>query len=91
MRPRAEGTGGQRLMWRLWEALGPYQRIIFLGCGALVVATAAQVAGPYLIKIGIDNFLLTQDYAGLVRVAGLYIAALFTVFLFSFLEKIGLS
>jgi ATP-binding cassette subfamily B protein len=61
-----------RLAARLWAAARPHRRLIL---GALVlfpVIAAAELAQPYLLKVAIDDYILTADWLGLSLVAAVY-------------------
>ncbi|MEA2627462.1 MAG: ATP-binding cassette, subfamily multidrug efflux pump [Candidatus Binatota bacterium] len=64
-----------RLMWRLWAYVRPYRRTFLLSVVSLIAATLALLVQPYLLKIGIDRYLATRDFAGLTRTAILFIVA----------------
>ncbi|HIQ05985.1 MAG TPA: ABC transporter ATP-binding protein [Anaerolineae bacterium] len=62
---RAQHKG--RVMRRLASYLQPYLAQIGLVVLLVLVGTAMQVAGPYLIGVAIDDFISVGDRAGLAR------------------------
>jgi ATP-binding cassette, subfamily B, multidrug efflux pump len=62
----------RRLAGRLWAAARRHQRLV---AGALLLfplIAAAELAQPYLLKVAIDDHILTADWPGLAITAGLY-------------------
>ena len=49
----------------LFKYLKPNSKILSLAFLAMVVVTIASLAGPYLIKIAVDNYILQKDFRGL--------------------------
>ena len=68
---KSEDTRGTLL--RLWGYL-QRQRWILMGTGLLVVvASVADLLGPYLMGLAIDQYIDRGDLSGLARLAGLMI------------------
>ena len=57
---------------RLIPYVLPYKGLVAAATVAMLVFTGTQVAVPYLIKIGIDDFILAGDLVGLSWIAGLF-------------------
>jgi ATP-binding cassette subfamily B protein len=64
----------QRLARRLWQILGPYHRRIAGSTALIMLWTACILAGPALVKHGIDAGLRGKDEGALDLAAGLYLA-----------------
>jgi ATP-binding cassette subfamily B protein len=62
------------LFKRLLGYIMPYRARVFLSWMAMLGGSLAQLAGPYLIKTAIDDYIARQDIEGLVRIAILYVA-----------------
>ncbi len=75
-----------RLMSRLLRYMRPHVGLMLLSLGVLVVSALFQLVGPYLTKIGIDDYILRGDARGLRVVALLYFAALVFEFVFQYLR-----
>ncbi len=75
-----------RLMARLLSYLKPYKHIVILAVVILFLASVMQLAGPFLTKIGIDNYIAKNDWAGLVRICWIFAAILVAEFLMIFLQ-----
>ncbi len=69
-----------RLMRRLWRYLKPSRRLLLIALACVLTVTAADISGPYLIKIAIDQHIRPNRLAGLGGLAALYLAALGTAF-----------
>ena len=73
LRSFGDGTGGKafdlRVAVRLFEFVRPYSRRIALSIALMLVASALNIAGPYLLKIAIDTNIAGGDAAGLTRTA----------------------
>jgi ATP-binding cassette subfamily B protein len=78
-----------RLIQRTWKYILPYKRIFFLAMALLPLQQALGLAQPYLMKIGIDQYIAGRDLVGLRNVGLLFLAALigetFTLFLHYYL------
>lgn len=58
-----------RLMKRLLAYVKPYRGWVAASVALLLAASAAELAGPYLIKMGIDNYIAAGDRSGLAVIA----------------------
>ncbi len=65
-----------RLIRRLWKFIVPYKRLFYLTMLLLPLQQAFGVAQPYLMKIGIDQYIAGKDLWGLQNVMLLFLAAL---------------
>lgn len=75
-----------RLMKRLIHYLYPYRWLMGLSVILLFLVSLMQLAGPYLIKVGIDEHIAKQDMDGLKWIALLYLGVLIGQFIFQFSE-----
>lgn len=66
-----------RVIRRLAAMLRPYRRIIGLAALLLVAQTASLLAGPALVRYGIDNGLRAGDTGNLNRAAAFYLLVAF--------------
>ena len=62
----------RRLITRLWEAARPHRRLVAAALALFPLIAAAELAQPYLLKVAIDDHILTGDWRGLSVVAGVY-------------------
>jgi ATP-binding cassette subfamily B multidrug efflux pump len=62
-----------RLIRRLLGYVRPYTFHFVLAAVLMLLWSAAQLAGPYLIKVAIDRYILLHDRAGLGLLTGLYV------------------
>jgi ATP-binding cassette subfamily B protein len=80
------GTYDIRLMGRLLRYFRPHLGLVFLSLGILMMSSLSQLAGPYLTKVAIDDYILQGDTRGLAIVALLYVLVLIFGFLFQYLR-----
>ncbi|UCC79556.1 MAG: ABC transporter ATP-binding protein [Candidatus Zixiibacteriota bacterium] len=87
--PEEEALGkvyDSRLIRRLVKYLKPYRYHILLAVILLIMASLAQLAGPYLTKIAIDNYIANKDISGLFGIVLLFIAVLFLHFVLQYFQ-----
>jgi ATP-binding cassette, subfamily B, multidrug efflux pump len=65
-----------RLIGRLWRFILPYKRLFWFAMLLLPLQQAFGLAQPYLIKVGIDQYIAGRDLWGLQHVALMFFAAL---------------
>jgi ATP-binding cassette subfamily B multidrug efflux pump len=65
-----------RLMKRLLVYLKPYHWLVVISVIILIVSSLAQLAGPYLTKIAIDNYIVKGDSKGLFRIILLFLGTI---------------
>lgn len=84
------GIDGQvydaRLMKRLLAYLKPISHFVLLAVVLLFVVTALELAGPLVIKYGIDNHIALGKIDGLGKVVVLYLGILLITFLVRFFQ-----
>ena len=66
----------RKLLGRVLPYLMPYWKFVAVGVALVLVNTGAQLAGPYLTRIAIDDHIAVGDIAGLTGILGLYAAML---------------
>ncbi len=69
---RGEDQRARKVRWML-GLLRPYRKQVWLMMGALVVATAAGLAPPYLAGAAIDDGIIPQDDAALTRIVVVFL------------------
>lgn len=87
--PEEEALGkvyDSRLIRRLGRYLKPYRLHILLAVILLILASLAQLAGPYLTKIAIDKYIANKDIPGLSGIVLLFIAALLLHFVLQYFQ-----
>jgi ATP-binding cassette, subfamily B, multidrug efflux pump len=73
-----------KLMKRLLRFLKPYQFKVILAILLLMGSAAANLIGPYLVKVAIDQHISTGNLSGLEKLVLLYLSILILSFLFTF-------
>ncbi|MBN1464444.1 ABC transporter ATP-binding protein [candidate division KSB1 bacterium] len=63
-------------MRRLFKFLWPFKWAALLSFSVLFLISAAELAGPYILKLAIDEELSAGDYPGLVRLVMFYLVIL---------------
>jgi ATP-binding cassette, subfamily B, multidrug efflux pump len=75
-----------RLMRRLLVYLRPYWRQVALAFVSIIVAAAAALAQPYLMKVAIDRHIATGQLDGLNRLAVMYFMVLAAAFAAEYIQ-----
>ncbi len=75
-----------RLMRRLLTYLRPYKGQVALALVAIIANAGLALAPPYLTKLAIDRYIPAGDYAGLARMAAMYLAVLVSSFVCEFTQ-----
>jgi ABC-type multidrug transport system fused ATPase/permease subunit len=65
---------GLRRLRRLGRYVHPYWKRATVGIVAMLVATGAALAGPYLAKVAIDNAIIPRDLTALTWIVTAYLA-----------------
>jgi ATP-binding cassette, subfamily B, multidrug efflux pump len=65
-----------RLIKRLWRFIVPYKRLFWVAMLLLPLQQAFGLAQPYLMKIGIDQYIAQRDLTGLATIGLLFLGAL---------------
>lgn len=73
-----------RLMKRLLAYVKPYKRHVAASVALLLGATVAELAGPYLIKVGIDRYIASGDANGLALIAAALLGVNVVAFLLNY-------
>ncbi|MBI5427192.1 MAG: ABC transporter ATP-binding protein [Nitrospinae bacterium] len=74
------------LLKRVLFYLNPYRGLVLLSVTLLFGVSLLNLAGPYLTKIAIDDYIKVSNFAGLDRIAVLYVSALAGAFACQFLQ-----
>jgi ATP-binding cassette, subfamily B, multidrug efflux pump len=75
------------LFKRVLVYLKPYSQSVALAIILLLGVSLFNLAGPYLTKVVIDDYIKVSDFEGLDFVAGLYLAVLISSFVFQFCQS----
>ncbi len=62
----------RRLAGRLWAVARQHHGLVAAALALFPLIAAAELAQPYLLKVAIDDHILTADWVGLALTAGLY-------------------
>ncbi|MAW59501.1 MAG: antibiotic ABC transporter ATP-binding protein [Planctomycetes bacterium] len=63
-----------RILRRLWPFLRPHQRWVWLGFSCLMLGLGCRLAGPFLVKIAIDDHLAAGEPDGYGWIVGAFLA-----------------
>ncbi len=75
-----------RLARRLFQYLRPYLIFVFLGTLCLLASSACQLAGPYLVMVGIDKYILPGKLEGFLTLIIIYLLVITGDFIFRFAQ-----
>ena len=75
-----------RLMGRILRYLHPYWKLLAIAFTFLLLHTGTQLAGPYITKVAIDNYIANRDIHGLDLMALTYLGVVLLGFLFTFIQ-----
>lgn len=75
-----------RLARRLYKYLRPHMKLVVLGILVLLAGSGCQLIEPYLVKVGIDNYMLPGDKEGLMGLLWIYLAVALGDFVFGFAQ-----
>jgi ATP-binding cassette subfamily B protein len=76
-----------RLMRRLLTYVRPYWRAVAIALAMLLATSLLDLAGPYLTKTAIDNYIVPGHQSGLATIAALYLLALILGFIMRYGEN----
>ncbi|MGW8285923.1 MAG: ABC transporter ATP-binding protein [Candidatus Deferrimicrobiaceae bacterium] len=89
---RVESRGmDMRLLRRLLSYLAPHKGLIAIALAGLVLGTACQLVGPYIIKLVIDRNITPRVLDGMAGRIALYLAALAGAMGFLYLQMFTVS
>ena len=75
-----------RLMKRLLSYTSPYRKMIFIGVLLTLLAALLQLAGPYLTKQAIDQYIAQKQISGLYLILVIYFFVLVFLFLTQYIQ-----
>ena len=76
------------LMKRILRYLSPYRKWVALAVCLLLGVSFLQLAGPFLTKIVIDDYIRVSHYEGLDKIAGIYFLVLSLTFCFQYFQTL---
>ncbi|MED4916334.1 ABC transporter ATP-binding protein [Geobacillus thermodenitrificans] len=81
----------RRILWRLLAYMGRYKKEAVLAFALLLLATAGELAGPYLVKVFIDDYLMPNHLAPgpVAALAVVYIGVLVGKTIVGYFQLIG--
>ena len=79
-------TYDARLPRRLAGLLKPYAAQLALSVLLLMAISLLQLAGPYLVKVAVDSYILPGRPEGLSLIVALYIGILFLIFCLQYIQ-----
>ena len=72
------------LFKRLLKFAVPYKNLVFSGIVLTLLASFLQLAGPYLTKLAIDNYIAVKNLPGLYFILFIYLLVMILVFITQF-------
>ena len=67
----------RKVLRRAWDTLGPYRRQLRLAVAMIILYTLTILAGPYLVKVGIDRGIKQDDGRALNLCVAAYVVIAF--------------
>ena len=65
-----------RLMRRIFASAQPHRGLMALSLAIFPLAAGLELLQPYLVKLAIDDYILTRDWVGLGHIAALFTVSL---------------
>lgn len=81
---RAKDTRGT--LRRLWGYLSQQKAALIATTVMVIISTSLDLLGPYLMGVAIDQYIVTRDLGGLVRLLGWMLAAYLMVSVLFYLQ-----
>jgi len=75
-----------RLMRRLWGVTRPHARLVVASLALFPLIAAVELLQPYLVKLAIDDHILTGDWVGLGGIAALFGGCLLALYVLRALQ-----
>ena len=75
-----------KILGRLYHFLRPHRILVLLSILLLFLVSAAQLVQPYILKRGIDLYIVEKQIDGLMNLSGFFVLALVAEFVFRFLQ-----
>ena len=72
---------------KLFKYVRPYKTLLVLTIFLLLITALLQIAGPYLIKVAIDNYITPGKLDGLLYIVLLYGAIILVEFLIRYFQQ----
>ncbi|HEV8437814.1 MAG TPA: ABC transporter ATP-binding protein [Methylomirabilota bacterium] len=69
-----------RLASRVWRFTRPHGKLVLLSLTLFPLVALLELLQPYLVKLAIDDYILRHDWAGLGRVAGVFLLVLIVLY-----------
>jgi len=69
-----------RLMARVWRFTRPHGRLVLLSLIVFPPVALLELLQPYLVKMAIDDHILRRDWAGLGRIAAIFLMVLVALY-----------
>jgi ATP-binding cassette subfamily B multidrug efflux pump len=76
-----------KIITRLLPYLAPHKRLIAVAIVATLVFSATQISAPWLIKIGIDEFIKSGNFSGLTWIVALFLGTALINWLSNFIQN----
>jgi ATP-binding cassette subfamily B protein len=76
----------RRLVGHMWTAARAHHRLVYASLLLFPIIAALELAQPYLLKIAIDDHILLGDWAGLTRIAVVYVFVLAGLYVLRMIE-----
>ncbi|MHB1337095.1 MAG: ABC transporter ATP-binding protein [Candidatus Humimicrobiaceae bacterium] len=76
-----------RILYRVFKYIRPYRFIFALTILMLLITAALETAGPFILKIVIDKYLIPKDYNGFLNMVLLFALSIFLQFAVRYFQQ----
>ena len=81
----------RQVIFRLLPYIIPYKKMAIVATVAMLVYTGTQVAIPYLIKLGIDDYIGAGDFRGLSIVFAVFLGTALTNWIANYIQQLSME
>lgn len=78
----------RQVILRLLPYVIPYKKLALIATVAMLVYTASQVSIPFMIKLGIDDYIETKDFPGLTVLFAIFISVACTNWVANYVQQL---
>ena len=87
MTEKQKGLSDFKIVLKLFRYVKPYRHIFIFTIFMLILIAALEAAGPFILKIAIDNYLAPKNYEGFTGMVILFAAVIFIQFVVRFFQQ----
>src|SRR5688572_23703014 len=77
-----------RLAMRLLAFVKPYWKHVVLSSAVSLLMALLHLAGPYIVKVTIDQHIARADFHGIAIMSALFVATVIGIFLMEYIQAL---